>query len=246
MPIHLRFPINRGSDQELLRQARCGDASARDELLRHYTGFIRQLVHRSACALDAQDAFEIGLEALNDAIQTYQPDKGSAFTTYATAVIRNRLADAKRIQGRTSLEHPFSSLAQDSCRAAAVEEQWCITEFEDPTDRMDLQHELHELTDILKAFGLTIANVLKTVPEHDDSRRLAIRLAVTLAKDSGLYQSTLLRHRLPVSQLAVKSHVNRKTIQRHKAYILFVALIWNSPMESIREYVLETMKRGDS
>ena len=78
-------------------QAAAGDQEAFAAVMRRMTPLIHTQIR--ACRTDGTEDEDLAQEALMGllaAVRTYRPDGGAAFTTYATACIRNRLLSAAR------------------------------------------------------------------------------------------------------------------------------------------------------
>ncbi len=78
-----------------VEQARAGDEQAVACVLAHAMPAIRSAAAHAA-VLEFDDAVQEGIIGLFSAIDTYRPEKGASFQTYATACIRNAVTDAVR------------------------------------------------------------------------------------------------------------------------------------------------------
>ncbi len=80
----------------LLQRARQGDEAAQSAIITH----LMPMIHRTANAnltpgLEREDAEQEGLIALFRAIDSYDPQAGASFDTYAIRCIRNGISDAR-------------------------------------------------------------------------------------------------------------------------------------------------------
>lgn len=83
-----------------IAQAAAGDQEAFDLLVHRMMPLIHAQVHRFRCAgVEDDDLAQEALMGLLAAVRTYRDDSGAAFTTYATACIRNRLLSLARRYG---------------------------------------------------------------------------------------------------------------------------------------------------
>ncbi len=86
-----------GSDAELAEMVRKGDGDAFAELTARYLAMIRRIVAPlRAAGLETDDLFQEGLLGLLRAAQTYDPQRGASFRTYAGVCISNRVIAACR------------------------------------------------------------------------------------------------------------------------------------------------------
>ena len=95
------------------------------------------------CGVDPKDLFQEGYLALMKAEQTFNPDAGVKFETYATKVIKNRLIDVVR-------EHSSSERELSDVQALV----WGIEEPETPP-------ELHVILQILEQIYADCCNELE-------------------------------------------------------------------------------------
>lgn len=93
--------------------AAAGDQEAFRLILHRMEPLIQAQIH--ACRCDGTEDEDLAQEALMGllaAVRTYRPDGGAAFTTYATACIRNRLLSAARRVGQTPRQVPLEEDAE--------------------------------------------------------------------------------------------------------------------------------------
>ena len=78
-------------------QAAAGDQEAFGQIVQRMEPLIHAQIHRLRWdGIEAEDLAQEALIGLLAAVRTYRPEKGAAFTTYATTCIRHRLLDAIR------------------------------------------------------------------------------------------------------------------------------------------------------
>ncbi len=92
-----------------IRQAADGDQEAFGHIVRRMEPLIHAQIHSLRCdGTEDEDMAQEALMGLLAAVRTYRPDGGAAFTTYATACVRNRLLDMVRRAGpRADRERPL-------------------------------------------------------------------------------------------------------------------------------------------
>lgn len=98
------------SNEELCVSARRGDASARNELVENNMGFIRKTAHElwssqrelnAALLLDREDLEQEGALGLLRCVDTFDPESGGKFLSYAAPAVRNAMLDSIRERSRT-------------------------------------------------------------------------------------------------------------------------------------------------
>ena len=232
-----------GSIEERVARARNGDSKAREELLRDYTPFILKTASRAVkryLVVGKDEEVSVSLQAFDEAVSAYSSPR-PGFLAFAATVIRRRLIDYYRRERRRD-EVPFSSLADedgspdwpvavDSVRAS-VTEDWDLV--------LERRDDIEEWKESLKEFSLTLKDVVKAAPKHEDARQRAIRTAALLAADADLLERFLEQRRLPVEELARRlpeEVASRKTLERQRAYITAVALILARDLTSLKGFL---------
>jgi RNA polymerase sigma factor len=223
-----------------------GDRQLREEMLLRYEKFINHFIFSHHGSVNQDDAYSTALSALNEALSSYNPDMSRSFKSHVIAVIKCRLIDEERRNNRTRKTFPFSWFQKPEEEKNRFEQTWLIAEIPDPDVKMEFRMELDVLHDTMKAFHITMDDMCHAAPRHIDSRRLAIRIGITLAGDGPLFGRLIERCVLPVNQLSRLACVNNKTIHRHKNYIILIALIWNSRLDIFRDYIRDLLKEGDA
>ena len=88
--------------------AAAGDQEAFRLILHRMEPLMQTQIHACRCdGIEDEDLAQEALMGLLAAVRTYRPDGGAAFTTYATACIRNRLLSATRRVGQTPHQVPL-------------------------------------------------------------------------------------------------------------------------------------------
>lgn len=98
------------SNEELCASALRGDAGARNELVENNLGFIRKTANElwssqrelnSALLLDREDLEQEGALGLLRCVDTFDPESGGKFLSYAAPAVRNAMLDSIRERSRT-------------------------------------------------------------------------------------------------------------------------------------------------
>lgn len=98
------------SNEELCASALRGDAGARNELVENNLGFIRKTANElwnsqrelnSALLLDREDLEQEGALGLLRCVDTFDPESGGKFLSYAAPAVRNAMLDSIRERRRT-------------------------------------------------------------------------------------------------------------------------------------------------
>jgi len=223
----------------LLSLARQGDDLAREELIRRFTPFVLKIASRLSgrfIRLGEDDEASIGLMAFNEAIDNFEPEKGLSFVTLAETIIRRRLIDYFRREGRHRQNVPLSVLdvAPGQGRevmTAGIEDYTLVTELE------DRKQEVLRYRQDLARYGITLDDLVRGCPRHRDARERALACARVIA-DNPVFRCHLQERReLPLKDLVKELDTSRKTLERHRKYIIAAALIMMGPYEYLQEYL---------
>ena len=85
-------PLTIKEEQEEFKKFRSGDTQARDKLINHNLRLVAHIVKKySQNPQDNEDLISIGTIGLIKAVQTFQSDKNTRFSTYASRCIENAI-----------------------------------------------------------------------------------------------------------------------------------------------------------
>ena len=104
------------------------------------------------------------------------------------------------------------------------------------------QQEIREFGEQLGRFGITFSDVADNCPKQQRTLD-ACRKALQYARENPELLDDLLKtKRLPIGQLAAGSGVERKTLERHRKYMVALLLIYTNGYEIIRGHLKQVMK----
>lgn len=224
------------------------DMRAADQLISDYMSFIRSETAkflRRPPIEELDDELSIAMIAFHEAIQSYSALRG-AFLSYAAMLIRSRLIDYQRRErrhmGHASLDAPLG----DS-------DTTVLDIVPDPADHSEsivlreaTRTELKELSAQMDAFGVSLTDVAKNSPRQKRTL-LACRKALQYAlAHPELLEELLRTKRLPMAALSKGSGVERKTLERHRKYMIALLLIQTNGYEIIRGHLVQVLKGGVS
>lgn len=214
-----------------------------DELINDYMPFIKAetakfLRHPPIEGHD--DELSIAMIAFHEAICGYARNRG-AFLKYASMLIRSRLIDYARKEmrhsGAISLEN--GSEKEGTSLSDTLADQ--KNHSEETDTREATKAEIQELRKQMESFGVSLTDVAENCPKQ--KRTLdACRKALQYAKETPDILEELLRtKRLPISKL-VQGGADRKTLERHRKYMVALLLVFTNGYELIRGHLKQVMK----
>lgn len=224
-----------GQIQEHLLQAKNGDLQARNQLLEEHQLFIYKTA-RNICRRQLNwgqdEELSIALLAFNEAIDSFNFNYQIPFLAYARLVIKSRLIDFFRREARERanfLTYHYSF--EDPLLLGEEKRAW--EKFADEIATQEREEELRQYEEELKSFGLSFEDLARTSPKHRDSRSLLLQAAKTLAENEEMFQHLQNYKRIPLQALSKVAKISRKTLEKHRAYIIGVTLIFHKSDEYI-------------
>lgn len=220
------------------------DIQAADQLISTYLPFIRAETAKYLKRPPIEghdDELSIAMIAFHEAISGYSRIRG-AFLKYAAMLIRSRLIDYSRREQRhsrvVSLDAPIGE--EDTTLGETLANE--TDPHEETASRDATRTEIEELARQMKEFGISLSDVADNCPKQQRTLD-ACRKALQYAKDNPELLDDFLRtKRLPVGQLTAGSGVERKTLERHRKYMVALLLICTNGYEIIRGHLKWVMK----
>lgn len=233
-----------GNPDVRLTRARAGDTRAREDLIDAYTPFVLRVAARTCgrfVRIGQDDEVSVALIAFNEAIDRYDERGGASFLTFAEMVIRRRLIDHFRVERRPR-EVPladFEQVDEEGQTFNAVEVQGALAAHSEEEQAARRREDILRFRELLKDYGLSMEDLVRAAPRHEDARLRAMAVARRVAGHKP-YAAYLRAHReLPLKELAAERDigVSRKTLERQRKYVVAIALILMENLETLREYI---------
>ncbi|MDA8206525.1 MAG: RNA polymerase sigma-I factor [Thermaerobacter sp.] len=230
--------------EDLLARAKKGDADARNQLILDYTPFVLKVASQKVGRYlrpESDEEVTVALLAFNEAIDAYDQERGS-FISFSQTVIQRRLVDYFRQRQQRQHEVPLSDFERDDDGShvetgpleQAAKSAWQVREEEEAR-----RQEIEEYARALRKYGIGWGDLVKAAPKHRDSRDRAIQLARAAVRRPEYQQGLLDRGEIPVQALVKEFGVSRRLIERHRKYILAVAVLLSHDLPYLQQYVLE-------
>lgn len=227
---------------KLLEPARKGDMQAREDLIRKYMPLVLRVGSQASgryLTVGRDEEVSVGLLALNEAIDRFDPSRGASFISFAELVIKRRLVDYYRRQKGQS-EIPLSELETEDDEGNplhTVERRQAMDEHIRRNEAEERKHEITRFARRLAEFGIRFSELVEVSPKHEDARERALEAARIVAAQPLLSQHMLLKRELPLKQLEERVGVSRKTLERQRKFIIAVALIMLEDFYHLRHYI---------
>lgn len=220
---------------------------AADELIADYMPFIKaetaKFLHRPPDQSD--DELSIAMFAFFEAIRSYSRLRGS-FLRFAAMQIRSRLIDNYRKEKRNSGMISLNSADDDSQSELVDSIPDKHDEFAQSQLRAATQQEIEELAAQMAKFGVSFTDIAENSPKQQRTLEQCGR-AVRYARSNGeLLEEFLRTKKVPMAALAKGAQVERKTLERHRRYLVAVLLICTNGYEIMRGHIMQVLKGGES
>ena len=220
------------------------DIQAADHLIGTYMPFIKAETAKFLKRPPIEghdDELSISMIAFHEAIGSYSRTRG-AFLKYASMLIKSRLIDYSRKEQRHS--HVISLSTPTGEEDTTLEETLADGQDyqENAASRDATRTEIEELSRQMQEFGVSLSDVADNCPKQQRTLE-ACKRALQYAKENPeLLDGMLQTKRLPIGRLASGSGVERKTLERHRKYMVALLLIYTNGYEIIRGHLKQVMK----
>lgn len=226
---------------EALFRAKNGDPAAREELLGNYRPFILRVASAAArryIVPEQDDEYSVALIAFNEAINSFVSERSGSFLSFAEVVIRRRLTDHFRKQGRLQNELPLSGmLPEDEEEDPGFVIQEAKNRFMADTETVERRMEVADFCRVLAQYGIQLTQLAASSPRHRDTREHLQALVKALVENIGLHQLVEKQRDLPYALLVKEFGLTSKTLRRHRAYLIASFIVCTGDFPYLREYI---------
>lgn len=229
--------------EERVAQIQEGDLKQRNQMITDYQPYIAKVTSRFCKRyIDPayDDEYSIALNAFNEAINKFSAESGTSFLSFAETVMRRRLIDYVRKEQRFSKQLPYSSFEvedEDESVINPVEIHQAVEQFEIDKSSEERRLEILELHQSLLDFGISFFELPEISPKHEDSRKMLFDIGRKLVEDHAMIHTIKTKKMLPIKELLDRVQVSRKTLERHRKYLITITLILEGPYTYLREYL---------
>lgn len=221
------------------------DSKAADELISAYMPFIRSETSRflNRPPEQSDDELSIAMFAFYEAIKKYSRLRGS-FLKFAALYIKNRLIDnfrkEKRSKGTVSLDQSDDDDNQLIDTIADTNDDYAETELREAT-----QQEIDHLSAQMKEFGVSMSDVAENSPQQRRTLEICQRAIRYARNNPEILEDFLRTKKVPIAKLAKGAEVERKSLERHRRYLVAVLLICTNGYEIMRGHIMQVLKGGE-
>lgn len=236
-----------------IQTIREGDEALRSQFIKKHTNYILSMANKIKgryIQIENDEEYPIALDAFNRAIDCYDPEKGASFLTFAGILIRRAIIDLYR-KNNTIQEIAISQLKNEEDSRSDRE----MGDLQEPgnveqiirsqEDRFNLRQEITIYKALLMEYSIDFDTLVNVSPKQDAVRRKMIRLAKSLSEDPATRAFIQRRKILPLKKIEGKVSCSRKTLERHRKYILANFILINSDLDYLKDYIKDVLQEGE-
>ena len=201
---------------------------------RHIRYRIYRTTHRVVTEDD--DEWSVAVLAFWEAVKNYDESKGK-FIPFADTVITRRLIDSIRENARHGQEIPVD--IDETLSGVAAEDR-----VED-----EREFEVAALSERLRVYGIEFRDLISCSPKSEKTRRACAAAVSAIMDDEEIFGALRKTGELPIKKVAEISGASRKTIERHRKYIIAATEILKDDYPELSEYmryITEWRKNNES
>ena len=182
------------------------------------------------------DEYVIALRAFCDAVQKFDPEAEVSFESYAKLLIKNRIIDYLRAEskhtGHLSIEDEMEN-GRDFSNDAELEQSESQSAAAD---------EIMRLSSVISAYGITFSELPEASPKHHKTRDACGAAVAYIISHPELVADMRRNYCLPMKILQEKCGIPRKTLERHRKYIVTATEVCLGDYPVIAEYLKHIVK----
>ncbi len=223
------------------------DTSKADDLIRAYIPFIHSEASKFLCrqCTEQDDEASVAMMAFYEAIIGYERHRG-VFLAYAAMVINSRLIDYSRKEAKHK-ENLSLNQEKDSDDPRTLED--IIPDnrdiIEETVTREATRDEIAELSQVMKDYGISFSDVAENCPKQERTFEKCARAILFGGRNKELLSELLRTKKLPMNLLTALSGIDRKTIERHRKYILSMLIIQTNGFEIMRGHLKKVLRKKE-
>lgn len=221
-----------------------GNSLKANELIKEYLPFIKSETYKAVGHIisDSSDELSIAMIAFHEAIESYNKLKG-AFLKYSSVIIKRKLIDYYRKERKH-----LKKLSLDENIYNEDDNIALIDSIRDTKDDYEIIHmrdatkeEILELTNQLSYFGISLTDISDSSPKQNRTLKSCWEVLYYIKNNPEMMQQILISKKLPISAISLATGVSKKTLERHRKYILAIVVIHSNGYEIIRGHLKEVL-----
>jgi RNA polymerase sigma factor len=212
------------------------DNNELERLISDYLPFIKETIRNiRITGVEYDDKLSLAMITFMNCVEQYEEDRGS-FVAFADSCIRNRLKDESRRQMRHTQKGV--SILNDEVKASdALLDKISIDAYMLKQEQNKLSEEIEALSIQLMDYNISFSELPLICPKQKRSRKQCIELGRFVAGNLEMRESLLKTRRLAQSKLAKRYGLSEKTIEKHRKYIVTIAVLLTGDYPYLRAFL---------
>ncbi len=224
--------------------------NAADDLVRKYLPFIKSETAKFLGRMPIEgedDEIGIAMFAFHESAIAYEKGRGN-FLSFAARAIKNRLIDYQRKENRHkgNISIDESMDFEDENGTSLIEK--IDTGRDEIAERQQVIATREEITDFafqLGNYGLKLSDVAENCPKQERTLAACHKALDFAKKNTYILEQLVATGKVPMAAICEGSGVDRKTLERHRKYLLAILLAYTNGFEIIRGHLGKTApKKG--
>lgn len=188
----------------------------------------------------SDDKWSVALSAFLEAIKSYSKDKG-AFFAFADLVIKRRLYDDYKKQSRHFKEIPINPYSFESDKDDEEEEDIEIKREVLASvvsrDNEDARLEIEAISAVLQSYDISFMDLVSVSPKSLKTKKICAKAIVFVNQNKSYFKEMRKTKSLPLKEIENFLHLPRKTLERHRKYIIAAIEIISGDFPVLSEYL---------
>lgn len=219
-----------------------------DQLVTKYLPFIKAETAKYIKRIPAEghdDELSVAMFAFHEAALSYEKIKG-AFLPYAGRVIRSRLIDYSRQMQRHMNQISLDESEDEDDRSLIEKIDKGRDDIHEYAERSAAKEEILHFTEELAEYGLSLMDIAESCPKQKRTLEACHRALAYAKNNPEIFELLTKSKKLPISQLTGGAKVEKKTLERHRKYMIAILLAYTNGFEIIRGHLkqIAPMKGG--
>jgi RNA polymerase sigma factor len=217
------------------------DMALREQLIQKNEYYILKCASK-AChryITKSDDEWSISLYAFSQAIETYDLNKGS-FLSFAELVIRRRLIDYQKSQGKYLSEVSVDPIVFDAPPeedTQDIEIRMAVAEQVSKQEGNDIKLEIEEANQVFSEYGFSFFDLSSCSPHAVKTRKACADAVNYILSNPLLINDMRALRQLPLKIIGENTKIPRKILERHRKYILAAIEILSGEYPMLAEYL---------
>lgn len=234
-----------------IRAIREGNMALRSQFIKKYSNFILSMASKVKgryIEVENDEEYSIALAAFDRAIDCFHQGKGATFLAFAALLIKRDIIDLYRKNGAIR-EIAVSQLkdkendTRDSLSSSIMDDAERVIHIQE--EQFNLKQEITIYKALLSEYSIDFSVLISATPKQVTARRSMIRVAKVLSEDPFLSACTQNQKSLPMKDLESRVDISRRTLQRHRLYILASFILFTSDLDYLKDYIKNVLQEGE-